>query len=61
MYNDKLGWAMPFGSMCNSYGQVNQGTHPPMREFLEDMRKIKELAVELTEDKKGVPAQDIEL
>jgi hypothetical protein len=42
---------------------VNQGSKKPLEEFLSDMRKIKEFAVEITEDKRaGTPlAQDIEL
>jgi hypothetical protein len=52
---------MPFGSICNLYGNVNQGKNIPTEQLLEDIRKLKDLAVEITEDKKGVPAQNIEL
>jgi hypothetical protein len=54
---------MPFGSLANSYGLVNYGKAIPTEKFIEDMRKIKEFAVEITEDKRaGTPlAQDIEL
>jgi hypothetical protein len=42
---------------------VNQGSKKPLEEFLSDMRKIKEFAVEITEDKRanGIPVTDIEL
>ncbi len=52
---------MPFGSICNLYGNVNQGKSIPTEQLLEDVRKLKDLAVELTEDKKAIPAQSIEL
>ena len=52
---------MPFGSMCNLYANVNQGKDIPMEKMLEDIRALKELAIEITEDKKGIPVQDIEL
>ena len=54
---------MPFGSLANSYGLVNYGKAIPTEKFIEDMRKIKEFAVEITEDKRanGIPVTDIEL
>ena len=42
------GWAMPFGSMCNAYGQVNQQKGKTIEAFLEDIDKIFNKAQDIT-------------
>jgi len=53
---------MPFGSMANSYGLVNRGSNKSTEYFLEDMKKIMELAEEFCQPKQNdTKPKDFEL
>lgn len=38
------GFLMPFGSMCNAYGLINEGKGISVQQFLEDMEMIEQEA-----------------
>ncbi len=42
-------WMMPFGSMCNAYGQVSK--EKEIDEFIKDVIRIQELAEEMSNKK----------
>lgn len=50
--NKNLDWAMPFGSMVNSYGQVHQGEKLDTETFLADMVKLQAKAKTFAEGSK---------
>lgn len=51
-------WSFPFGSMCNAYGQVNQGNKiKTMTDFIIEMEEIYALAQKLI--KKSVEPEEI--
>jgi hypothetical protein len=39
-------WTMPFGSMCNAYGQLMAGQVDRREQFFQDMKRIYELSQE---------------
>lgn len=54
---NREGVFMPFGSLCNAYGQVNQQKGAGMKsnevridKFIEDMKQLYALSVEMVED-----------